>query len=203
MKRSGDGSGIMTALPWDLLEREFAKIGVDVGALPPRDHRAVGMVFLPQAAEEAATCRATVEKMLIEAGLDFHGWRQVPVDPMCLGPQSRENQPTIEQVCVCACGWNVVSCSGVGESSRSGGDVVLHCRRHLYSFDNPTKGHAIPRRDAKRDTWSPVAPHAIVRTRETGVMSCQQLCVDCTTHGFIAISLINAGTGDTNFVNKE
>ncbi|CAM9585382.1 unnamed protein product [Sphacelaria rigidula] len=100
MKRSGDGSGIMTALPWDLLEREFAKIGVDVGALPPRDHRAVGMVFLPQAAEEAATCRATVEKMLIEAGLDFHGWRQVPVDPMCLGPQSRENQPTIEQFMV-------------------------------------------------------------------------------------------------------
>lgn len=90
----------MTGLPWELLEHEFAKLGVDVEALPPRDHRAVGMLFLPQDEDKATQCRATVEEMLSENGLDFHGWRSVPVDPMCLGPQSRENQPTIEQVMV-------------------------------------------------------------------------------------------------------
>lgn len=88
----------MTALPWELLEREFAKEGVDIASLPARDHRAVGMVFLPQDADKAAVCRATIAEMLKESSLDFHGWRSVPVDPMCLGPLSRENQPTIEQV---------------------------------------------------------------------------------------------------------
>ncbi|CAM9792486.1 unnamed protein product, partial [Phaeothamnion confervicola] len=44
---SGDGAGIMTAIPWELVEREYAAAGVDVAALPPRAHRALGMCFLP------------------------------------------------------------------------------------------------------------------------------------------------------------
>lgn len=88
----------MTAVPWDLLEREYAKLGVEVGSLPPRDQRAVGMMFLPRAKDDAAACRAEVEKTMADSGLSFHGWRSVPVDPSSLGPQSRENQPTIEQV---------------------------------------------------------------------------------------------------------
>lgn len=88
----------MTSLPWDLLEREYAKLGVDVGSLPSRDHRAVGMLFLPQGEADAAVCRATVEETMTQSGLSFHGWRAVPVDPSSLGPQSRDNQPVIEQV---------------------------------------------------------------------------------------------------------
>ncbi|CAN0522822.1 unnamed protein product, partial [Scytosiphon promiscuus] len=37
----------MTGMPWDLIDRDFSKLGVDVGSLPPRDNRAVGMLFLP------------------------------------------------------------------------------------------------------------------------------------------------------------
>lgn len=98
LRRSGDGSGLMTSLPWELLEREFAKQGVETSSLPERDRRAVGMVFLPSDSSKAAACRATVEEMLKLAGLDFYGWRSVPVDPTVLGPQGRETQPTIEQV---------------------------------------------------------------------------------------------------------
>lgn len=88
----------MTAVPWDLLEREYGKLGVDVGSLLPRDHRAVGMLFLPREEADAAVCRATVEKIMAQSGLAFHGWRTVPVDPSSLGPLSRDNQPVIEQV---------------------------------------------------------------------------------------------------------
>lgn len=88
----------MTNVPWALLEREYSSMGVDAGSLPPRDQRAVGMVFMPQGEDDAAVCRSVVEKMMAGAGLAFHGWRTVPVDASSLGPQSRENQPTIEQV---------------------------------------------------------------------------------------------------------
>jgi len=88
----------MTSVPWALLEREYSAMGVDTGSLPPREQRAVGMLFLPRDADDAAVCRSVVEKTMSQAGLTFHGWRTVPVDPSSLGPQSRDNQPTIEQV---------------------------------------------------------------------------------------------------------
>ncbi|CAM9682515.1 unnamed protein product, partial [Ectocarpus sp. 12 AP-2014] len=97
---SGDGSGIMTSVPWALLEREYSDMGVETDSLPPRDHRAVGMLFLPQAEDAAAECRSVVEKIMTQAGLEFHGWRSVPVDPSSLGQQSRDNQPNIQQFMV-------------------------------------------------------------------------------------------------------
>lgn len=102
----------MTSVPWGLLEREFSDMGVEASSLPPRDQRAVGMVFMPQGEEDAAVCRSVVEKIMAQAGLTFHGWRTVPVDASSLGPQSRENQPTIEQVrlfCCCCCCRAVVA----------------------------------------------------------------------------------------------
>lgn len=89
----------MTAVPWDLVEREFAALGVAVETLPSRNHRAVGMMFMPCEEKDAAVCRETVETTMRQSGLAFHGWRKVPIDPSYLGPLSRENQPTIEQVC--------------------------------------------------------------------------------------------------------
>lgn len=91
----------MTSVPWALLEREYSDMGVETDSLPPRDQRAVGMLFLPQAEDAAAECRSVVEKILTQAGLAFHGWRTVPVDPSSLGQQSRENQPNIQQVKCC------------------------------------------------------------------------------------------------------
>ncbi|CAN0441864.1 unnamed protein product, partial [Scytosiphon promiscuus] len=81
----------MTSVPWALIEREYSSMGVDVASLPPVEQRAVGMLFLPQGEEEAAVGRSVVEKIMEQAGLTFHGWRTVPVDPSSLGPQSREN----------------------------------------------------------------------------------------------------------------
>ncbi|CAN0178510.1 unnamed protein product [Ectocarpus sp. 4 AP-2014] len=97
---SGDGSGIMTSVPWALLEREYSDMGVETDSLPPRDQRAVGMLFLPQAEDAAAECRSVVENIMTQAGLEFHGWRSVPVDPSFLGQQSRDNQPNIQQFMV-------------------------------------------------------------------------------------------------------
>ncbi len=94
---SGDGAGLMTAIPWELLSQWLTEQGK---ALPSRETCAVGMVFLPQEEQAATTVRQIVEKVLAEEELTVLGWRVVPVQPSILGVQARENQPQIEQVLV-------------------------------------------------------------------------------------------------------
>ncbi|MBI4779946.1 MAG: glutamate synthase subunit alpha [Oscillatoriophycideae cyanobacterium NC_groundwater_1537_Pr4_S-0.65um_50_18] len=94
---SGDGAGIMTAVPWDLLSDWLNAQGITPPAV---EQMGVGMFFLPQSAEAAELCRKIVEQVLAEADLKVLGWRKVPVKPEVLGIQARENQPQIEQVLV-------------------------------------------------------------------------------------------------------
>ncbi|NJL67234.1 MAG: glutamate synthase subunit alpha, partial [Microcoleus sp. SM1_3_4] len=94
---SGDGAGLMTAIPWELLDAWFAEKGMTP---PARENCGVGMLFLSPDATQAATARQVVEKILTQRGLTLWGWRAVPVNPEVLGPQARENQPQIEQVIV-------------------------------------------------------------------------------------------------------
>ncbi len=94
---SGDGAGIMTAVPWRLLEGWCTAQGI---TMPPAEQVAVGMAFLPQDAELAAIARQAVEQSCATSGLAVLGWREVPVRPEILGVQARENQPKIEQILV-------------------------------------------------------------------------------------------------------
>ena len=53
---SGDGAGLMTAVPWDLLDVWAATAGI---ATPiDRKSTGVGMVFLPRDSENAAAARS-------------------------------------------------------------------------------------------------------------------------------------------------
>ncbi len=92
---SGDGAGLMTAIPWELFGEWLAERGVSMDGTA---EIAVGMVFLPQEPAAAAQARQIVEKVAISEGLTVLGWRVVPVRPEVLGAQARENQPQIEQV---------------------------------------------------------------------------------------------------------
>jgi glutamate synthase (ferredoxin) len=94
---SGDGAGIMTAVPWDLLSGWLQEQGITP---PPVEQLGVGMIFLPQSAAAADLSRQIVEQVLAVSHLKVLGWRKVPIKPEVLGPQARENQPQIEQVLV-------------------------------------------------------------------------------------------------------
>ncbi|BAZ90291.1 glutamate synthase [Raphidiopsis curvata NIES-932] len=91
-KDSGDGAGILTAIPWQLLAEE--------GWTDNTGNIAVGMIFLPKEQESARKARQLFEQVITEEKLEVLGWRAVPVSPEVLGKQARENQPHIEQVFV-------------------------------------------------------------------------------------------------------
>ncbi|HTL88014.1 MAG TPA: glutamate synthase subunit alpha, partial [Leptolyngbya sp.] len=93
---SGDGAGLMAAIPWEILEQWASKQGK---ALTP-NRIGVGMVFLPQDSAIATAVKEIAEKILAEEELTLLGWRSVPIKPEILGVQARENQPHIEQVIV-------------------------------------------------------------------------------------------------------
>lgn len=99
---SGDGAGLMTAIPWELFTPWFAAQGISA---PEVDRIGVGMVFLPQEPEVAAIARQLVERIATEEGMTVLGWRVVPVHPDKLGIQAKENQPQIEQVFIQANSW--------------------------------------------------------------------------------------------------
>lgn len=94
---SGDGAGLMTAIPWELLKTWFQEQGM---VMPPIDQLALGMAFLPQDQTLVNKTREVVEQVLVQNGLNVLGWRVVPVKESVLGPQAKENQPRIEQVIV-------------------------------------------------------------------------------------------------------
>lgn len=94
---SGDGAGVMSAIPWALLERDLAKSNQ---SLPPRESLGVAMMFVPRDPQEFSIAREVVERVLDSEGLKAIAWRPVPVNPDVLGIQARENQPGCQQLIV-------------------------------------------------------------------------------------------------------
>ncbi|MBD2251414.1 glutamate synthase-related protein [Nostoc parmelioides] len=96
---SGDGAGILTAIPWELLQQDYPQGQIDFLS---SKNIAVGMIFLPQDAEVAQKAKAIFEQIATEEKFTVLGWRVVPVQPDLLGIQAKENQPRIEQVILSA-----------------------------------------------------------------------------------------------------
>src|SRR5512141_2958275 len=90
--RTGDGAGVITQIPHDLLASEFARRGT---RLPNAGSLAVGLLFLPSGEGERRVCRESVTRALRDGGLLLLGWRKVPVREEALGPKARGSRPAI------------------------------------------------------------------------------------------------------------
>ena len=94
---SGDGAGVMTALPAKIFATWFAEQGI---TQPEWETWGVGMVFMPQDESQIAESKRFIEATVSAENLKVLGWRRVPVSPEVLGQQAREHQPHIEQIIV-------------------------------------------------------------------------------------------------------
>ncbi len=92
---ASDGAGVLTAIPWRVLEPWLAEQRV---AEPRPFSTAVGMVFLPREPGKRNLARELVAKALREEGLVVVGWRPVPLRPEALPPGVRLRHPHIEQI---------------------------------------------------------------------------------------------------------
>ena len=92
---TGDGAGLLIQMPHQFFQKECIRLGID---LPGPGEYGVGMVFLPPQPEGLEKCRALVNKVINDEGLELLGWREVPVDPTKMGRDSRAVRPDIQQV---------------------------------------------------------------------------------------------------------
>ncbi len=102
---TGDGAGMLTALPHELLAK-VAERDLGIARLPEPGRLAAGNFFLPTDAEERTHCKGFVERTVREQGQKVLGWRRVPVDPdgADIGPTARASMPVVEQLFVAAQG---------------------------------------------------------------------------------------------------
>ncbi len=99
---TGDGAGILTALPHSFLKKVVkADLGVE---LPKPGSFAAGNVFFPQVDSERAKCKAVFEELVNAHGQKLIGWRPVPTDKKAanIGPTAQAGEPVIEQAIIAA-----------------------------------------------------------------------------------------------------
>ncbi|KAK4281941.1 hypothetical protein QN277_013381 [Acacia crassicarpa] len=94
---SGDGSGLMTSIPWDLFDNWANKQGI---ASFDKLHTGVGMVFLPQDEGLQQEAKKVIVNIFRREGLEVLGWRPVPVNASVVGPNAKETMPNIQQIFV-------------------------------------------------------------------------------------------------------
>src|SRR5690606_18514184 len=91
---SGDGAGIMIQLPHELLWEECIALGIQ---LSEPGYYGTGIAFLPKDKEANRLCRTIIQQATEDRGMDFLGFRQVPVNPEGIGPTALSVEPDMVQ----------------------------------------------------------------------------------------------------------
>ena len=99
-ENTGDGAGILTALP-DAFLRKAARrdLGIE---LPAAGAYAAANVFLPTDPEQREDCKQAVSEMIEVQGQRLLGWRKLPTDSHAadIGPSALAAEPVMEQLFV-------------------------------------------------------------------------------------------------------
>ncbi|HUV07812.1 MAG TPA: glutamate synthase central domain-containing protein, partial [Spirochaetia bacterium] len=98
--RTGDGAGMLTALPHEFFVQICEK-ELNI-SLPRVGQYAVGMIFLPRIPEERNKCRRILDEITLLYGQKSIGWREVPTDNSGIGPSAKAGEPYISQVFISA-----------------------------------------------------------------------------------------------------
>ena len=94
---AGDGAGMLLQIPDRFYREEMRKQGVD---LPPAGEYGVGMIFLPRDPVDRIVAENLLVELVVREGQTLLGWRDVPVDPSCLGESVKPIEPVIRQLFV-------------------------------------------------------------------------------------------------------
>jgi glutamate synthase (NADPH/NADH) large chain/glutamate synthase (ferredoxin) len=94
--KTGDGSGVLTQIPFPLFIRESKKLG---HSIENESDLAVGVFFFPIGnAELESSIKMLVSEALIKRSISTIGWREVPVNVEALGEIALASRPRIEHL---------------------------------------------------------------------------------------------------------
>ena len=91
---TGDGAGVLLQVPHRFMD------AVTDFALPDPGSYGVGLAFLPIDEANKSDAIAAIESIVTQEGLAVLGWRDVPVDPSCLGESARRVMPAFAHLFV-------------------------------------------------------------------------------------------------------
>ena len=89
---TGDGVGLLLQVPHRLMVKATGNLGIALGG--ERDY-GVGVFFFPQDRVRRAQAQKMLEIIVDKEGLEFLGWRDVPVHSEVLGEKARSCMPHI------------------------------------------------------------------------------------------------------------
>ncbi len=95
--KTGDGVGILLQISHKFFKKACKKEGIEIGQ--EREY-GIGQFFFPQHEIKRAQAKKMFEIIVEKEGLEFLGWREVPVVPEVLGHKARECMPYIMQAFV-------------------------------------------------------------------------------------------------------
>ena len=95
--KTGDGVGILLQISHEFFKKAVKPLGIELGE--ERDY-GIGMFFFPQDELKKNQAKKMFEVIIEKEGLEFLGWREVPIVPEILGHKALECMPCIMQAFV-------------------------------------------------------------------------------------------------------
>ncbi|MDA3955605.1 glutamate synthase large subunit [Oceanispirochaeta sp.] len=92
--KTGDGAGMLLQIPHKFFSRVLPF------SIPEESYYGAGMIFLPANPKQASIACAMTEMVIAAEGGTLLGWRDVPVNPDCLGEMARSVMPSFKQIFV-------------------------------------------------------------------------------------------------------
>ncbi len=91
---TGDGAGIMMQVPDAFFRRVTSDIGIQ---LPEAGRYGVGFVYFTHDKSVRSMVKKLIEKVTMDEGQNFLGWREVPINPEATGQTARKTLPHMMQ----------------------------------------------------------------------------------------------------------
>jgi len=93
--QTGDGAGILIQIPDEFLRR-VTRDECSI-TLPPEGRYGVGFMYFPRNKVQRKTIQSLIEKVIVDEGQTFLGWRKVPVNEEVPGEGARMTMPLFYQ----------------------------------------------------------------------------------------------------------
>ena len=95
--KTGDGVGILLQISHKFFKKAVKPLGIELGE--ERDY-GIGMFFFPQDELKKNQAKKMFEVIVEKEGMEFLGWREVPIHPDKLSDKARDCMPCIMQAFV-------------------------------------------------------------------------------------------------------